>query len=393
MVHLTPLFINGKAESFGSVFDVINPASGLVVGQSINATSEDCKTAVDSAATAFETWQHSTMAERRAIFLKAAELIETDRYKDMVLQASQEETATSDAWPALVWGVASDTLRQASELTSGLKGQVLSSIIPGGKLEIYHKPIGVIFSAAPWNAPLGLALRGVMIPIMCGNTVVLKSSERSPRSQSIVFELFREAGLPQGVLNVISFTREDAEARTTELIAHPAVRKIAFTGSEDVGCSIAKVAARYLKPCVLELGGKAPVIVLNDANVLAAAENISISALLNAGQICMSAERVIVQSGVAPALINAVHASCQRFVGKVGPMIDETSAERVVQVVKNAVKCGAELLLGDMTRERTTVQPHLVKIPFNGSETGKGLGIWEKESFGPGAVKQFFYSP
>ncbi|KAG6891624.1 hypothetical protein C0992_001309 [Termitomyces sp. T32_za158] len=386
MVHLTPLFINGELKSSGPTFDVISPGSGLVVGQYISATAEDCKAAVDAAATAFETWQHSTIAERRAIFLKAAQLIDTDKYKDIVLQANHEETAPSDAWPALVWGVASPTLRQVSELVGDLKGQLLPSVTPGGQLEILRKPMGVILSVASWNAPLGLALRAVMIPIICGNTVVLKSSERSPRSQSIVFELFREAGLPSGVLNIISCSRKDAEARMTELIAHPAVRKITFTGSEKVGRSIAKVAAHYLKPCILELGGKAPVIVFDDANVSAAAESISVSALLNAGQICISAERVIVQAGIAPALINALLVMFQSFVGKVGPLIDEAAAERIVQLVKDAVKGGAEVLLGDMTRERTTVQPHLVQIPFKGSETGKDIDIWEKESFGPAVI-------
>ncbi|KAG6860088.1 hypothetical protein C0995_015882 [Termitomyces sp. Mi166 len=401
MVHFTPLFIGEEQKFSGPTYDVINPASGLVVGQSVNATAEDCKAAVDAAATAFETWQHSTVAERRAIFLKAAELVETDKYKNMILQASQEETATLDAWPALVWGVASNTLRQVADLSGGLKGRILPSITPGGKLEILRKPIGVILSIAPWNAPLGLTLRGVMIPIVCGNTVVIKSSERSPRSQAIVFELFREAGLPSGVLNVVSCSSEDAAARTEELISHTALRKITvcitpwhisrkdlmlfdqFTGSEEIGRIIAKVAANYLKPCILELGGKAPVIVLDDAAVTAAAESIAISALLNAGQICMSAERVIVQAGVAPVLINAVRAVCQSFVGKVGPLINEASAERIVQLVKDAVNSGAELLLGDLTRERATVQPHLVKLPFKGSETGKDIGIWEKESFGP----------
>ncbi|KAG6915346.1 hypothetical protein DXG01_012020 [Tephrocybe rancida] len=401
MVQLTPLFINGERKLSAVPFDVINPASSLVVGQSANASSEDCQAAVNAAASAFKTWEHSTDSERRAIFLKAAELIATDKYKNMVNEAIQSETAAQESWCILNYTVAGHILRTCAGLVGQLKGEILPSVVPGAKLEVHRRAIGVMqvlcyffmllvlfcplsLSIAPWNAPLILSLRAVAIPLICGNTVVLKSSEYSPRSQAIVFELLHEAGLPPGVLNYISVSRKDAPARTAELIAHPAVRKVTFTGSDRVGRIIAVEAAKHLKPCIFELGGKAPVIVLNDADVSAAARAITTGAFTYSGQVCMSSERVIVQANIAPRLVAAVRDLAKDLEGKLGPLFNEGSAENVVSMVKESLNGGAELLLGDLTRQRGVVQPHLVKLAYKGSDTGKGLRVWEQESFGPG---------
>ncbi|KAG6899940.1 hypothetical protein C0993_005062 [Termitomyces sp. T159_Od127] len=383
MAHLTPLFIGGEAKLSVSTFDVINPASGLTVGKSANASREDCQAAVDDAARAFQKWEHSTIAERRNILLKAAELVVTDKYKNKILEAIQIETAASPAWCTYNWIATTNNLRTSIGFVGELHGQILPSIIPDGKLEVHRRAIGVILSIAPWNAAVTLSLRAVLIPIICGNTVVLRSSEYSPRSQAIVVELLHEAGLPPGVLNYVSVSREDAPARTRELIAHPAVRKITFTGSDRVGRIIATEAAMHLKPCIFELGGKAPVIVLDDANVGAAARGIVRGAFAHSGQVCMSSERVIVQARVSTSLIGAIISLCKNLEGEIGPLFNEGSAENVVSMVKEAVEGGAELLLGDLKRERATVLPHLVKLESKGRETGRGLRVWEKESFGP----------
>ncbi|KAG6849253.1 hypothetical protein H0H93_010002 [Arthromyces matolae] len=383
MAHLTPLFINGQPKNSGRVFDVFNPASGSVVGTSANASSEDCQEAVAAAVKAFETWEKSTIAERRSILLKAADLAASDAYKQKVIEAIQTETAASDAWSLFDWRVTSNLLRTSAGFLGELKGAILPSAFPDTKVEVHRRALGVVFSIAPWNAPIVLSLRAVLLPILCGNTVVLKSSEYTPRTQAIVFELLHEAGLPRGVLNYISVSREDAPARTSELIAHPAIRKITFTGSDRVGRIIASEAGKNLKPCVLELGGKAPVIVLDDANVAAAAQGIVTGGFSHSGQVCMSSERVIVQAGIAPLLIDSIIILCKGLEGNIGPLFTEGSAENVINMTKEAVENGAELLLGDLNRERAVVQPHLLKLPFKGSDTGKGLRAWEKESFGP----------
>ena len=152
-------------------------------------------------------------------------------------------------------------LRETAAQASAIKGETFASEKSGASIIAQRRAAGVVLGIAPWNAPVNLSFRAIAIPIICGNTAVLKSSELSPRSQSIVYEVLHEAGLPAGVLNFVSVSREDAPARTAEMIAHPAVRRINFTGSDRVGTIIATEAAKHLKQCIFELGGKAPFIV------------------------------------------------------------------------------------------------------------------------------------
>lgn len=391
MPPFTPLIINGQQvpSSTNATFDVRNSFSGKVVGQSASASSEDCKAAVEAAATAFKTWEHTTFEERRAIFLKAADIVSTSAFKDKVVQAVREETASTESWGVFNWAVAAGLLRTYADCVNQLVGQTLPSAVSGGKLETQRKAIGVVLAIAPWNAPFVLALRAVGIPLICGNTVVLKSSEYSPRTIALVVELLQEAGLPNGVLNFVSMSRETAPTLTAELIAHPLVRKINFTGSDRIGRIIAVEAAKHLKPCVLELGGKAPVIVLDDADIPQAAQAITWGSMLHSGQICMSTERVIVQKGVSAALISAVEDLCKTLkagdgatgsTAKLSALFTEGSAENVLGLVREAVSSGAELLLGNLQREGAVVQPHLVK------GVNPGMRLWHTETFGPVVV-------
>ncbi|KAF8056650.1 Aldehyde/histidinol dehydrogenase [Lyophyllum atratum] len=389
MAPYTPLFIDGQwvPSSTNATFDVVNPASGQVVGQSASASSGDCKAAVDAAAKAFETWEHSSLAERRAVLIKAAELVATDRYKAKITETTQTETAAMDYWCNFNWYVANNTLLTAAGLVNELGGQTLPSAVPGAKLEVHRRAMGVILSIAPWNAPFTLTLRAIAIPIICGNTVVLKSSEYSPRSQAVAVELLHEAGLPKGVLNYVSMSREAAPAFTAELIAHPKVRKINFTGSDRVGRIIAIEAAKHLKPCILELGGKAPVVVLEDADIAEAAKAIVSGAMAHSGQVCMSSERIIVQRGAAKRLISAVSALCVGLTAgdpatdpqvRLGALFTVGSAENVVEAIREAVDAGAYLKLGNLRREGAVVQPHLLY------GVKPGMKLWDRESFGPG---------
>ncbi|RDB18697.1 Salicylaldehyde dehydrogenase [Hypsizygus marmoreus] len=391
MVPFTPLYIDGQEvpSSNKATFEVINPASGKIVGQSASASGEDCSTAVESAAKAFTTWQQSGIAERRAIFLKAAEIVSTETYKKKIVQATQDETAAVDYWSTLNWAGAGTLLRTAAGFLNELGGKTLPSALPGGKLETQRRPMGVILAIAPWNAPFTLTLRAVAIPIICGNTVVVKSSEYSPRSQAIVAELFREAGLPNGVLNCLSMSKEVAPAMTAELIANPKVRKINFTGSDRVGRIIAIEAAKYLKPCVLELGGKAPVVVLDDADVTQAAKAIVFGSMVHSGQVCMSTERVIVQTGIADSLITLVRDSAKALKAgdpkidaatKLSAVFSEASADNILSMIREAIEAGADLILGDLGRDGNVIQPHLL------SGVKSGMRLWDRESFGPVVV-------
>ncbi|KAJ7253726.1 aldehyde dehydrogenase domain-containing protein [Mycena haematopus] len=254
----------------------------------------------------------------------------------------------------------------------------------GWMCEMKMRAMGVIFGIAPWNAPFGLTLRAIAVPLMCGNTVVIKSSEYSPRTQALAGQLFHEAGFPSGVLNYISMSRESSPELTAQIIAHPLVRKINFTGSDRVGRIIATEAAQHLKPTVLELGGKAPAVVLNDASIPDAANAIVWGAMLHSGQICMSTERVIVQRLAFPALIAQIKTLAASLTAgdsgdaKLRPLFSEGSAANVLGMLSEAKDAGAEVLLGDLGRDGAVVRPHLV------AGVGPGMRLWERESFGPG---------
>ncbi|KAF8804740.1 aldehyde dehydrogenase [Phlegmacium glaucopus] len=388
-VPFTSLYIDGRnvPASDSETFEVRNPYTGLVVGTAASASSKDCTAAIEAASNAFESWERTNLNERRDIFLKAADLITADKYRTRILEAIRDETSGDAAWGTFNWRGASNFLRTQAGLAYQLRGEIYQSgTAPGAQVIAQRRAMGVCFGIAPWNAPFALTLRAVAAPILCGNTVVLKSSEVSPRSQALVVELFEDSGLPAGVLNLISLSRENAPALTAEIIAHPAVRHINFTGSDRVGKIIAIEAAKHLKPCVLELGGKAPAIVLNDANITDAAKGVVFGAMTHSGQICMSTERVIVQSGIAEQFIDKVKEFAQRLKAgdnvndpsaHIGAVFAESSAANIVSLIKEAKEQGAEVVLGDISHKGTIIQPHLLR------NVTVDMRVWKRETFGP----------
>ncbi|KAK0461058.1 aldehyde dehydrogenase [Desarmillaria tabescens] len=380
----TPLFVNGewKPSKSGSTFEVRNPYSGAVSGISASATIEDCREVVDSAYQAFLTWENTDYSVRQNIFLKAAQIVASERYMHQVQEAIAAETAATPDWSYFNWAFTQNYLLSAATMVRELKGEAFPSAA-GGHVMVQRRPVGVILGIAPWNAPFVLSIRAVMVPIVCGNTVILKSSEYSPRTQALVAELFHEAGLPKGVLNFVSMSQESSPEVTANIIANPKIRMLNFTGSHRVGRILAQEAGKHLKPCVFELGGKSPTVVLNDADIEQAAKAIVYAAMDNAGQVCMSAERVIVQRDVSKALINAVVQMSKKLTAghpstnPLPPLFTEGSAENIVGLIRQAVESGAELLLGDIARDGAVVQPHILC----GVDTKQPL--WRQEAFGP----------
>ncbi|CDO69642.1 hypothetical protein BN946_scf184851.g30 [Trametes cinnabarina] len=384
-VPFTPLYIDGqwRPSSTGVTFDVRNPTSGKVVGTAAAASAEDCTAAVEAASRAFKTWENSPLSQRRDILIRASDNFAKKR--EEVAKVAREETAITEDWLPVNFEWPIDQMRDIASATMRLKGETGLSIIPGGQVFTQKRAIGVVI--VPWNAPVILTLRAVAVPIVCGNTVVLKTSEYSPKLQAMIVEVLEEAGLPAGVLNCISTSKEDSPARTTDIIAHPKVRKINFTGSDVVGRIIAQEAGKYLKPCVLELGGKAPVVVLNDADIPRAARAITSSALLHSGQICMSTERVIVQKGAASELINTLTELFKRVkagdphldrAAHIGALFSADSPGNAISMLKDAVDQGAKVLVGDLTKEGAIMQPHLVV------DVKPGMRLWDRETFAPG---------
>ncbi|THH27728.1 hypothetical protein EUX98_g6451 [Antrodiella citrinella] len=382
-VAFTPLLIGGKSKpaSNGKTFEVRTPSTNKLVSNAASASAADCKEAVDSAGKAFTSWAKFTPAAKAVIFGKASQLISTPAYAQKIIRLNIEEPGLSEQWGTVIdVGVSQGLLASAADLAYQVKGEILPSNL-GNEAYVFKRPMGVIFVMSPWNVPLALTFNSILGPLAAGNTVVMKTSEISPGCQLVAGEILREAGLPDGVFNVVHVAREDVGPRVAEIIAHPLVRKIAFTGSDRIAKILAAEAAKHLKPCVFELGGKSPAVVLDDANVPLAARAIVSGAIVNSGQSCLSTERVIVQKGVAAALIQHIKAVASEIKSgegeKLGGLFTETSAETVIGMVRTAIESGAELIVGDLKRNGTFVQPHVVL----GAKPGDLL--WDRETFGP----------
>ncbi|SDJ98059.1 Acyl-CoA reductase [Agrobacterium fabrum] len=378
------LFIGGDhcAAANGKRFERNNPITGDAVTSAAAAAVEDATKAADAAAAAFPKWSATTPGERRRHLLAAAEALRAAG--PQIIEAMKEEIGATEAWAGFNVMLASDMLVEAASLTTQIKGEVIPSNRPGTMAMALRQPAGVVLSMAPWNAPVILGVRSIATPLACGNTVVMKTSELCPRTHALIIEAVASAGLPRGVLNAISNAPEDAAKIVETLIAHPAVRRVNFTGSTRVGRVIAETAARYLKPALLELGGKAPFIVLDDADIDAAVAAAAFGAYMNQGQICMSTERIIVLDSIADTFVEAFAKKAASLTagdpreGKtpLGSLVSAEAASRIRVLVDDAVSKGARRVAGgggDGTM--------LDAIAVDG--VTPAMRLYSEESFGP----------
>ncbi|KIJ34541.1 hypothetical protein M422DRAFT_35053 [Sphaerobolus stellatus SS14] len=384
--YFSQLWINGspRPASNGKAFDVFNPATQTVVTRAASATVEDIDLAITEADKAQPAWEALSILARRQILINASNIIVQEKYVKPITEAVTQETGALPHWGPDEARVSAFHLLQGAIESALLQGgSQPSQRVPGGTSIIERRAYGTVFAISPFNAPVRLAARAIAVPLICGNAVVLKSSELSPRCAELLVEALYEAGLPKGVLQLIHTAREDSPKLVAHIIGHKLIRHINFTGSDKVGRIIASEAGKYLKPCVFELGGKNATIVLNDADTEDAARNIMFSAMDHAGQICMSNDRVIVQRGASKALIDALTSlgekirSGPRPDAQIPPLITEASAERVLSLINDAKSRGAEVILGDAAHQGAFMKPHIV-LGFE-----PGWPLWEQESFGP----------
>jgi vanillin dehydrogenase len=378
------LLIDGewRTARSGETFSRLNPYTGETATISSAGGREDAHAAVDAAHAAFGQWSKTGPGERRAILSRAAELI-TERQNE-IAATMIEETGATFGWGMFNCMLASGMLREAAAQTYGTLGEVIPSDVPGKLAMAVRAPAGVVVGIAPWNAPVILSARAVAMPLAFGNTVVLKASELCPRTHAHVAAAIADAGVPPGVINFLTNQPRDAADVVEELIAHQHTRRVNFTGSTRVGRIIAEIAGRNLKRTLLELGGKAPLIVLADADLERAAAATSFGAFFHQGQICMSTERVIIDRSVAEpfAQLLAARAGALR-VGdprdpdtQIGPLIDESAMERVGALVEDARAHGAQVLAGGVPDGACYPPTVLFGV-------GSEMRVYAEESFGP----------
>lgn len=370
------------APAGAATFERIDPVLGQVATRAVAASVKDAVHAANVAARAFPAWSETPPTERRACLERAADLL-LARIPAFT-EAIVAETGGTRGWAEFNCQLAATILREAGAMTTQISGEVIPSNKPGLLAMAVRQPCGVVFSMAPWNAPVILGARAVAMPLACGNTVVLKASELSPHTHGLVGEVLREAGMPRGTVNLIHTRPEMAPEVVEALIAHAAVRRVNFTGSTRVGRVIAESCARHLKPCLLELGGKAPLIVLDDADLDAAVDAAVFGAFFHQGQICMSTERVIVDETVADAFVSkfteragTIRAKDPRDPDAVlGAMITEAAAQRVKALIDDAVAKGARLLCGGR-QEGVFIDPTILDgVTHN-------MRLYRDECFGP----------
>jgi acyl-CoA reductase-like NAD-dependent aldehyde dehydrogenase len=278
-----------------------------------------------------------------------------ERRQDELVKAMMEEVGGTVAISMFQMNFVPGLYRMAAGAPYQVKGEIIPADKPNSFFMAIRQPAGVVSCFGPFNVPYILSSRSFALPVAYGNTAVLKPSEEAPLTGGLLLaEIFEEAGLPPGVLNVITSTREDAVEVGDEMIVHPAVRRISFTGSTEVGRIIAEKAGRHLKRAVLELGGKDPLIILRDANVDNAVEKAMVGSFLHQGQICMSTERIIIEKKIADEFTEKLkQVALSLPVGDptdpnvfIGPLINQRAVDLVHSHVQEAVAGGAELVAG-----------------------------------------------
>jgi len=383
----TQLYIGGEwvDAAGGGTFDDRDPYTGDVVARVAAGGREDARAAVEAAAEAFGSWSKAPPAERQRIFLKAADVLESR--SDEVASWLTRETGCTFGFAMFQLHFVPGLFRQAAAIGYMPMGEILPSDTGAFAMGV-RRPVGVVGAIAPWNAALILSARSIAAPIALGNTAVLKPSELSPYVGGLLWgEVFAEAGLPAGVLNVVTHAPGDAGPIGDELIENPRVRVVNFTGSTDTGRRLAEAAGRNLKRLVLELGGYNPLIVLADADLEYAVNASAFGAFLHQGQICMSARRIIVERPIADEFVSKLAEKTKQLkVGDpkeqdtiVGPLINESALQVVKDRVDEAVAQGARLVAGGGVQGPCYEATLLTDVPPDSD-------FARRETFGPVAA-------
>ena len=383
--NIKGLYINGEWRQTAKHFDDLNPSDGSVWARIPDASAADTASAIQAAQRAFPEWSSLRFQERADYMSKVAAIIEK-RAPDFVSAAQFEGGGwygkgvyETKAMPEIFKAAAAVCYAPIGEVLPSLNGKVSQAV---------RVPMGVVGVISPWNVPGILASRPFSFTMAMGNTIVLKPSEETPYMGGLFFaEVMEEAGVPPGVFNVVTCSRENVAEVGDELVDNPTVKGIAFTGSTAVGRRIAAKCGAHLKKCCIELGGKDSLLVLEDANMERATSAASFGAFMHQGQVCMSVEKVLVQERIYDSFLQQFVARASKLkTGNVadqsnviGPLINDRQAAKVKHQLDDAIAKGAKIALGGGVNGRF-VEPTIV------THVTQDMDIWRDETFGPVAV-------
>ena len=374
-------FINGKWVKGKKRFDVTDPATGYVLADVADLEPKDVKSAISAANAAWPAWRALTGKQRHAIMMKWFQLL-MDNQDDLGrIMTAEQGKPLAEAKGEVAYGAS--FVEWFAEEAKRVGGETLATSDPAKRLTVLRQPIGVCAAITPWNFPLAMITRKVAPALAAGCPVVIKPAELTPLTALAAAELARRAGVPAGVLNVITGT--DSAAYGKVLCESDIVRHLSFTGSTEVGRILMAQCAPTVKKLALELGGNAPFIVFDDADLDSAVEGAIASKYRNAGQTCVCANRIYAQDGVYDQFVKKLAARVSRMkVGNgfdegvtIGPLIEDAAVKKVARHVADAVRKGGKVLTGGEKLKGQFYAPTVI------ANANPKMLVAGEETFGP----------
>ena len=370
------------AAADGGRFDVIDPATAEKIADVANATVEDALACVESAAEAAAGWAGTAPRERARILLRAFDLM-TEREDQLAeLIVRENGKARADALGEVRY--AAEFFRWYAEEAVRVSGEIRTAPSGANRIMVVRQPIGIALLITPWNFPAAMATRKIGPALAAGCTVILKPASETPLTALAVGAILAEAGVPDGVVNVIPSRRSGAVAQA--VLADPRVRKLSFTGSTEVGRTLLKTAADHVISSSMELGGNAPLLVLEDADVDVAVAGAMVAKMRNGGEACTAANRLYVHSSLVEEFTGKfAEAMGALTVGPgmdgaaVGPLVNAAAVDKVAELVDDAVERGARVVVGGTRGEG----PGFYFAPTVLADVPQGAQIAAEEIFGP----------
>jgi succinate-semialdehyde dehydrogenase/glutarate-semialdehyde dehydrogenase len=392
IVRGTDLFIDGRWEAgeTGARFDVTDPSTGSVIATVADGSTGDAQRAVDAAHRAFSSWSRTAPRDRAELLRACYDLMRRDADDLAYLVALENGKTLADARSEIAY--AAEFFRWYSEEAVRNLGSV--SIAPSGsnRILVQHQPIGVSLLVTPWNFPAAMATRKIAPALAAGATTVLKPASMTPLTAFALASLLSEAGLPAGVVNVVTST--DSAGVVSSMLHDPRVRMLSFTGSTEVGRTLLKESADQVLKCAMELGGNAPLIVLADADLDVAVEGTMIAKMRNTGQACTAANRIYAHESIHDEFVRALAERMSALaVGaaidpttQCGPLINQSAVDKIGELVTDAHDNGARIVVGGNTAER----PGYFYLPTVLADVPPDAAISREEIFGPVAAVASF---
>jgi succinate-semialdehyde dehydrogenase/glutarate-semialdehyde dehydrogenase len=374
-------------ESDGGRFDVTNPATGEVVGTAVNATADDVTRAIDAAEQALGPWKALAAIERGRILRRAADRIMAEADLIAGVMTDEQGKPLAEARGEVVY--AASFLEWFAGEAERVYGMTLPPMNPQKRVLVLRQPVGVTAAITPWNFPAAMMTRKLGPALAAGCTMIVKPASATPLTALEVVRCMEEAGVPAGVVNVITSRRTGEVAAT--LFGDPRVRKISFTGSTEVGKELIRASADQVKRLSLELGGHAPFVVFEDADIQEAVDDAMASKYRNAGQTCVCANRIYVQRGIHGEFVKELaRRAAAMKVGNgreegvvIGPLIDDRGVAKADEHVKDAIAKGAELLVGGHPLTEGAYAAGSFYEPTVLDNVTEDMLIYREETFGP----------